>query len=128
MFYDIGTSFQIFYESLLLSVLKGWSLKKPLITLDEMTSLEDWTAMKNEVKDWISFYQDVSVSIFNRDFLCNDTQKNNIQYNNTQQNNKNVIISTNDIEHSNNNVKQHNNTIHLVSFISLSVLTAVSCF
>jgi len=120
--------FKFFYESLLLSVLKGWSLKKPLITLDEMTSLEDWTAMKNEVKDWISFYQDVSVSIFNSDFLCNDTQKNDIQCNKTQQNNKNVIISTNDIEHSNNNVKQHNNTIHLVSFISLSVLTAVSCF
>jgi hypothetical protein len=55
--------FKFFYELLLMSLLKGWSLEKPNIYLNEMTSTRDWKAMKTEVKDWIGFYQNVVVSI-----------------------------------------------------------------
>ena len=55
--------YKFFYESLLLSVLKGWSEKRPNINLDESISFLDWKNMKHEVKEWISFYQDISVSV-----------------------------------------------------------------
>ena len=47
---------------MLLSILKGWSMKRPIIRLDETTSIRDWKLMKNEVKEWINFYQNISVS------------------------------------------------------------------
>ena len=56
------TFFKFFYESMLLSILKGWSMKRPIIRLDETTSIRDWKLMKNEVKEWINFYQNISVS------------------------------------------------------------------
>ena len=61
--------FKFFYESMLLSILKGWSMKRPIISLDETPSIRDWKRMKNEVKEWINFYQNIlvsSIQVFNR--------------------------------------------------------------
>ena len=53
---------------MLLSTLKGWAEKRPTINLDGSTSFLYWKKMKHEVKDWIDFYQDTSVS----DNMLND--------------------------------------------------------
>ena len=38
-------------------------MNRPIINLDEATSIRDWKVMKNEVKEWISFFQNISVSL-----------------------------------------------------------------
>lgn len=57
--------FKFFYESMLLSILKGWILKRPVINLDETTSIQDWNFLKNAVNEWISYYLDIEVSFDN---------------------------------------------------------------
>ena len=55
--------FKFFYESMLLSILEGWSMKRPIINLDETTSIQDWKVLKKEIKEWINYYQNISVSL-----------------------------------------------------------------
>jgi len=62
--------FKCFYETLLLSLIKGWQLKKPTIVLDEVTSDEDWKTMKTELKEWIIYYRKIVVSKVHQNFFC----------------------------------------------------------
>ena len=48
---------------MLLSILEGWSMKRPIINLDETTSIQDWKVLKKEVKEWINYYQNITVSL-----------------------------------------------------------------
>jgi hypothetical protein len=61
--------FKYFYETLLLSLIRGWQLKKPMIMLDEATSDEDWKTMKTELKEWIIYYRKIVVSKVHQNFL-----------------------------------------------------------
>ena len=54
--------FIFFNGCLLLSTIKGWMIKKPNLVLDHKMTQDEWSLMKNELKEWITFYLDLSVS------------------------------------------------------------------
>ena len=54
--------FTFFNGCLLLSTIKGWMIKKPNLVLDHKMTQDEWSLMKNELKEWITFYLDLSVS------------------------------------------------------------------
>ena len=37
-------------------------MKKPNLVLDHKMTQDEWSSMKNELKEWITFYLDLSVS------------------------------------------------------------------
>ena len=61
--------FKFFYDSLLLSILKGWSLAKPRVRLDSTTTRDQWKDMKREVAEWIDYYRITTVSNGNLPYL-----------------------------------------------------------
>jgi hypothetical protein len=55
-------SLKCFYDSLLVSILKGWALNKPQVTVNEYLSHGMWKKMRKEVKEWTEFYNTVRVT------------------------------------------------------------------
>ncbi len=49
------------YDSLLVSILKGWALNRPNIFIDEKTTHFQWAEMRKQVNEWIEFYYVVTV-------------------------------------------------------------------
>jgi hypothetical protein len=55
--------FKCFYDSLLLSILKGWALNRPHVFVDEKTTFFQWKEMRKQNEEWIEFYHVVMVRL-----------------------------------------------------------------